>query len=334
MRYLITGAQGFVGRYLTERLLRAPDAEVLGIGRSPMLTGAFTHCITLAGGKRRAPFPASLVIDARRYHYRAVDILDQAALSAQIDAYRPDVIVHLASGLWGDDPAKLAATNVGGIVSLIAAAAAANCAAARLVIGSSGAIYGIPDSLPISETAVARPAEIYGVSKLIAEKAALAAARSTGMAVMFGRIFNVIGPGADERHAPARFAEQVTAIVRNPEQALEVGDLDTTRDFIDVRDVAEALFILAERGVGGEAYNVGSGVETRLTTILSGLVDRAQIDPRILRSHFRKADIPRHVASIERLRSLGFVPSVTLDDSLTEMLDYYAARNRQEEVVP
>lgn len=324
MRYLITGAQGFVGRHLAARLLRMPgDVEVFGIGRSAELLDCFTHWITMCGRRMRAPLPADLRIDRRRYRYQVVDIMDQGTLAAHIGACRPDVIFHLASGLWGDDPARLAATNIRGIVSLITAAGDADHAHARLVVGSSGAVYGAPDALPISEDAAARPLEIYGVTKLVAEHAALAAARSVRMAVVIGRIFNVVGAGADERHAPARFAQQIADLTREVAKELQVGNLDATRDFIDVRDVAEALIILAERGAAGEAYNIGTGIETKLSTIIERLAARTEMQPEIRRAHFRNTDIPRHVASIEKLRLLGYTTNVPLEESLTSMLDYY-----------
>jgi len=99
-RYLITGAQGLVGRYLTARILELEKgAQVLGLGRSKRMDGFFTHAISIAGGQRRAPVPAHLLrnLDGR-YRYQRLSLLETARLKETIREFQPHCIFHLASG--------------------------------------------------------------------------------------------------------------------------------------------------------------------------------------------------------------------------------------------
>src|SRR5690554_5601968 len=127
-RVLITGAQGFLGRYLAADWLRADeDAAVLGIGRSPQLDGHFTHAVHWADRRIEAPLPVELAAALRcdRYRYRALDVTDTPSLERLIAEFRPTVLVHLAASLRDDPPARLVATNIGTVVSLLEAIAAA-----------------------------------------------------------------------------------------------------------------------------------------------------------------------------------------------------------------
>ena len=309
MRALVTGAQGFVGVHLVAELLRRPGLErVVGLGRRARHDAAFT-----------AP-----VRDAR-YDYTALDVGAEDALAALLVRERPTAIFHLASGLR-DDPARaLFDTNVHGTLALLAAVARSGIAP-RIVLGSSGGVYGVPERLPIHEDACCRPVDLYAVSKLAAEHAATCAAHGGRLDVVAARLFNLIGPGQDERHASARFAAQLVAVARGRPALIEVGDLTPTRDFVDVRDAATALVLLAEHGERG-AYNVGSGVETPIAALLATTIAAAGIagplDVRV--THHRAADIPRHVADVSELRALGHVPRFDLAASVADVVRSYTA---------
>jgi dTDP-D-glucose 4,6-dehydratase len=106
---------------------------------------------------------------------------------------------------------------------------------------------------------------------------------------------------------------------------LEVGALDTTRDFIDVRDVAAALLLVAHRGDHGGTYNIASGRETPIHFILSELLRISGLTVAIQPRNDLPRGVRRHVADVSRLRRLGFVPAHTLGESLRDLFRYEQA---------
>jgi nucleoside-diphosphate-sugar epimerase len=329
-RYLITGAQGLIGRYLTARLLELDKgALVLGLGRSQRMDGFFTHSITIGGEQRRAPVPAQLT-GARddRYRYQPLSLLATAELREAIGDFRPDCIFHLASGLSTAPERDLFETNIEGTASLLNAVAEAQPAKALLVLGSSGSVYGDPASLPILESHPCNPIDLYGVTKLAAEHLTRVKAARGGFAFVSARIFNVVGPGQSESHVCGRFAAQLAAAATSSRGAiLNVGPLETTRDFIDVRDVADALILIARKGERGGSYNLAGGREVPIRFALSellrisGLSGQVQLAPQ----GGRPAGVQRHFADVSRLRGLGFVPTYSLTESLQDLFRYYQA---------
>jgi nucleoside-diphosphate-sugar epimerase len=216
-RILVTGAQGFVGRYLVAHLLRTqPDTEVLGLGRSPRLEDGFTHSVQWGVSRLRAPLPAELrdVSESPRYHYVSLDLGRQPELTGQLGDFRPHRIFHLASGLRDAPPDHLFRTNVEGTIYLIEAIREAGIEPPTLVLGSTGFLYGqiAPDQLPIRESTPCAPIDLYGVSKLASENAARILTTRYDIPAMWARIFNLVGPGQEERHFCGRLTSQVAAI--------------------------------------------------------------------------------------------------------------------------
>jgi GDP-4-dehydro-6-deoxy-D-mannose reductase len=327
-RVLITGSQGFVGRYLVAALLASdPKIRILGVGRSQPCS-TFTHSVTLPSVRIPAPLPAGMgrIASDRRYEYVRGNIRDRTAMRAILREFRPDVIFHLASGLRDDAPHHLFGTSVEGTIGFLESVQETASGLRALVIGSSGSVYGAPARLPVAEEDPCEPRDFYAVSKLAEEQVSRILSRERGLPLVVGRIFNIVGPGQDERHVAGRFAAQLTAIAAGTTAAhVKVGDLSTTRDFIDVRDVADALIVLAARGEPGNVYNVASGVETQISTVLDvlvrvgGLGDAIEIES----AYSRASDTPRVVADIGRLRAAGYQPSVPLAKSLSDVLEYY-----------
>ena len=325
-RVIVTGAQGFLGRYMVDALLRNTDAIVLGIGRSQRNDTVFTHYIHIDRKRISAPLPLELhCVDDARYDYRSIDVRSAEAIDALLAAWIPDTIVHLASGLRGDDPSQLFASVVGGTMALFEATRRSGIELSRFVYASTGGVYGVPHKLPVDESMRCEPAEYYAVAKLAAEHVTQIAAASASIPAVIARIFNIVGPGQDERHVCGRIASQIVeAEVANERRGLALGDLTPTRDFIDVRDVARALALLAgdERARG--IYNLASGTETSIRTVLDyALSESGQSGTTVGRTYHRAAEIPRHVANIERLRSLGFFPTISLQQSVRDLLMYY-----------
>jgi GDP-4-dehydro-6-deoxy-D-mannose reductase len=277
--HLVTGAQGYVGRYLTRELLnRRSEATVIGVGRS-------AH--------------SGEPLD--RYAFETADILDVIRMREVLERYRPERIFHLAAALRDAGRAEVVQTNVLGTVSLLDAIVGIDGYRPRVVIASSGGVYGAldDDQLPASESAPCIPVDIHGASKLAAEQMAHIVGERHGVCVMAARIFNVCGPDQDEQQVCGRNAAQQ----RLGEGEIRVDNLGAMRDVIDVRDVASALAVIGERGACGEAYNVSSGV----------VAPRDSPQPM--------TGVPRHYGDVTRLRELGFVPRHRIEDGIRDLID-------------
>lgn len=333
-RALITGAQGFCGRYLiADWLAHDPDLEVVGIGRSPREDAVFTHEVHWGHRAVAAPLPDALASAARdpRYRYIPLDLHDRPALTRLLQEFRPTHVVHLAAALRDEPVARLFDANVDALVDLLEALVGADVDVRRVVLGSSGSVYGNPAErhLPIPEDAPCEPVDLHAVSKLAGEQVSRIVAKQRKLPVVWARIFNPAGPGQDERHLCGRLAQQATAIAAGViPPTLEVGALTATRDFVDVRDVARGLRVLAlaPSDVDGQAYNLGSGREDRTEQVLTDVLRFTGIEDtvRLVRLPPRPMDIPRHFADITRLRALGYEPRYALSDSLRDVVDYYA----------
>ncbi len=331
-KVLITGAQGFLGRYLVADWLAAdPGVSILGVGRSEKLDNLFTHGVHWGEIRVQAPMPPTLAKGLRnpRYVYRTLDVTDTAALRQLVSENRPDIVVHLAAALRDDPPSELVAANIGGVVSVLESLACLGPSAPLVLFGSSGSIYGpVPDQqLPLGEDTVCAPIDPYSATKRAAEELGRILANQFGVPALWARIFNPVGQGQDERHLCGWLGRQVAAIAGGARAPLiSVGPLHTTRDFIDVRDTARALRLIATHGEPGLAYNVASGRETSgrqiLDTLLrvAGLADRVTLEIR----PGRPADIDRVYADRTRLDALGDRPCYGIEDSLAAVLAYYA----------
>jgi GDP-4-dehydro-6-deoxy-D-mannose reductase len=306
------------------------DVEVLGMGRSEKLAATFTHSIYKGSQSVPAPLPADLrqTLDDCRYRYVSADIRQREHLTRLLRDFQPQYVFHLASGLRGDRADKLFRVNVEGTIQLVEAIAEAELELEMLVVGSTGGVYGNPSDgdLPLVETARCLPVDLYSTSKLAAEQASKILCERYGIPIAWARLFNLLGPGQDERHVCGRLASQADAILGGTAPpVIDIGTLVTTRDFIDVRDVATALEAIAARAAPGTCVNVGSGIETSIRTVLemvlqvAGLQHSAQIRSR----RGRRAEIPRHVADVQRLKALAFRCEWSLEHSIRDLLNYY-----------
>jgi GDP-4-dehydro-6-deoxy-D-mannose reductase len=332
---LVTGGQGFTGRHLVRHWLAVDgDVRIVALGRSPRLDDTFTHAISWGGRSILAPLPTAVRVvhaDRDRYRYVAIDLADTAGLTRLLVDDEVDTVVHLAGSLRDEPFDRLVANNIEGTRSLLEAAVASDQEGLRVILCSSGSVYGeVPEaSLPMSELRPAQPIDLYSVTKRAAEDVGSIYRRSYGLDVVVARLFNLIGPGEDERHlAPSlarQIAERRSGVVRGP---VEVGPLDTTRDFVDVRDVAGGLTALAAAtstwAESGGVVNVASGIETPTHAVFDTLARLSGLpQPAAPNRAARRLDFARQRADIERLRSTGFEPSRPLSDSLEGMLHSY-----------
>jgi GDP-4-dehydro-6-deoxy-D-mannose reductase len=204
-----------------------------------------------------------------------------------------------------------------------------------LVVGSAEE-YGLADprDLPLREDAPLRPLTPYAASKVAQGFVALQYALSSDIPVMRTRTFHHTGPRRGESFAESSFARQLAEIEagrRAP--AIEVGNLDSVRDFCDVRDVVRAYWGLVEKGQTGEVYNVCSGTGVRLRDLLRMLIEASglSVEVRVDPARLRPSDVPELVGDPGRIRAaIGWAPRIPLERSLGDLLDHWRERVAQE----
>jgi len=312
MRALVTGANGFVGRHLL--------AEVRSRGFEAIAAGHSAH-----GGGYDVAF----------------DLHDAAGMARVVEESRATVVFHLAAQAFVPtataDPLETYEINALGTARLVEAIRRLPAASQpKLLYVSSAEVYGAhdPSELPLRESAQPLPATPYAASKLAGEAIALASSRTYGFWSLATRAFNHIGPGQSTRFAVAGFAARIAAIAAGGPPLLPVGNLETMRDFLDVRDVVRAYVELALHGQSGEIYNVCSGTPTRMSEVLRQLVMAARVPVEIREdpSLMRPADVPVVYGDNAKLKAAtGWEPTFSLARSLR---DVYAAARAAEGVSP
>jgi GDP-4-dehydro-6-deoxy-D-mannose reductase len=176
--------------------------------------------------------------------------------------------------------------------------------------------------MPLDESAELLPANPYAASKAAAEAIALAWARSYDLDVIVARPFNHIGPGQDQRFVVASFAQQLATIAAGGPPLLHVGNLKAERDFLDVRDVAEAYIALLAYGRGGEVYNICSGRSVRIQEVLRQLIAIARVPVEVREDpeRMRPSDLPVLVGYASKLRTAtGWEPKRSLAQTLRDV---------------
>jgi GDP-4-dehydro-6-deoxy-D-mannose reductase len=265
----------------------------------------------------------------------AVDGLDLRAprdVAALVGGSPPDAVIHLAAQSFVPeafrDPAATLQINLFGTLNLLQALREVGFAG-RMVYVSSGDVYGLvpEEALPVAETWLPAPRNPYAVSKLAAETLCRQWAITENMDIVVARPFNHIGRGQSERFVVSDFAKQVAEVRRGRrEPKVAVGDVDVSRDFTDVHDVVHAYFALLRKGERGQLYNVCSGLEHSIRSILMRLVDLAGVDVAIEPepARMRKAEQRRMRGDPSRIRATtGWQATTALDESLAAMLRYW-----------
>jgi nucleoside-diphosphate-sugar epimerase len=326
---LVTGAQGFIGRYVVAALLRDDRNEVVGVGRSPPRRAHFTHKIHVNGLPLLAPVP--LAIRARgNYRYLQLDLTEEAAVKALVAEVRPHTTIHLAGSLRDESFDALLSNNLRATHNLCKAILEAG-ALTRLIFGSSGSVYGDvgADGSPLRESGPTQPIDLYSISKRASEDIVRVVGSKAGIKATIARIFNVTGPGQEERHIVGRIATQVADVLRGTARSICVGPLVTSRDFIDVRDVANALVTLAGSEATDAIYNIASGKEIVVQRILDDLL-RAIGDkqPPVEKIEGRHTDFSRQIVDVAAITALGWRPTFPLQQSLQDVLQYYVELGR------
>ncbi|ALN59584.1 GDP-mannose 4,6-dehydratase [Lysobacter enzymogenes] len=293
-RLLVTGGSGFVGRYV-EAAVRAGDF------------GDYEFHTPDQGW----------------------DIRDAEAVNRAVEELRPHAVLHLAAQSFVprsfEDPRETFEINTLGTLNLLQALKRAGFDG-RLLYISSGDVYGqvAEAQMPVTEALLPAPRNPYAVSKLAAEQLCLQWQRSEGLDAIVLRPFNHIGPGQGRQFVLPALASQVAAIAQGRQApVIEAGDIDTTRDFTDVRDIVAAYAAALRDGVSGQLYLVASGVERKVRDLLEAMcrIEGVQVEVRQDPAKLRRAEQRRMVGSAGALReATGWAPRIPMEQTLQDIL--------------
>jgi GDP-4-dehydro-6-deoxy-D-mannose reductase len=313
VKVLVTGADGFVGRWVIRRLLD-DGREVYGAVRPS-----------------DPPRDDGLTPDERAsVRWLPLEITDSESVRRCADLPY-DAVVHLAAVASGAaalrDPGQAWDINAAGtarLTSVLAEARRKTRADPVVLVASTGEVYGRGNSAPRRETDPTAPCSPYAASKLGAEEAALEAWRRTGLRVIVARAFAHTGPGQDAGFVIPAFAQRLQFVKRIGAPVVKVGNLEPIRDLLHVQDVVDAYVRLLTQGEAGEVYNVASGRGTSLEDVLFRMAELLGVrpipeaDPELI----RPADIPHLVGDAAKLRAAtGWNPRRSLDDTLRDVLN-------------
>lgn len=251
---------------------------------------------------------------------RDVDLLDRDGLRRVVEAAAPDVVVHLAaiSFVAHDDAASIYQVNVVGTRNLLEALASASHRPRVVVLASSANIYGNATSDPIVEQAPPAPANDYAVSKLAMEY--VARLWMDRLPIVVTRPFNYTGVGQSVNFLIPKIVDHF----RRRAATIELGNTAVSRDFSDVRIVADAYRRLVEQPPLGEVVNICSGEAHSLADVLQHMQEIAgyRIDVRVNPAFVRANEIARLVGSKAKLESvIGPVASIPLAETLGWMYE-------------
>jgi UDP-glucose 4-epimerase len=294
-RAIVTGGSGFIGSHLV-RHLASSGWRVLAVDRHP--------------------FNDDAVLSVE------MDVTERGALAELLTP--GTTIFHLAASAdvaaSVRDPRHDLTNTFAALFEVLEAARAVGC---HVVFPSTASVFDTSAPLPLDERAVPRPTSPYGAAKLAGEAYCYAYHRSYGTDVRVARLFSVYGIGM------RRFAihDFIRKIHRNPDELEILGDGTQVRDYLYVDDAVRGLVAVATSGRGGEDYNVASGEPVRLIDLartIAVLMGCPEIRLAPTSRSF-PGDTPRWYADIAKIRALGFVPSVSLQEGLRRTIAWMLA---------
>lgn len=318
-KVLITGITGFVGSHLVDYILANwPDVQIIGLTRWRSPKDNIKH-----------------ILDKISLCYG--DLLDLPSLEAILEKEKPDAIFHLAAQSYVDfsflAPISTLETNIIGTCNLLEAIKRLklNSNYDPIVhICSSSEVYGQvkENEVPIKENNPFRPASPYAVSKVGEDMVALQYWLSWKIKTIRTRMFTHTGPRRGEVFVVSTFAKQIAEIeagVVSP--VIKVGNLDSVRTFLDVRDAAKAYWLLVNKCPPGEVYNIGGVEIMTIEEMLNKLLKFSKVKDikiEVEKSRLRPSDVTLQIPCKDKfIKATGWKPEIKFEKTLEDTLNYW-----------
>lgn len=320
MRILVTGITGFVGTHLAAELHSTiPGAEIWGL-----TWGQFDRTLIEAAA------PGIQLVDG--------DLVDASSAADVLSQARPNVVYHLAAASsvarsWGS-AARSLEINAIGTANLFDAVLQLDLDPVILV-SSTAEIYGrVTDTTaPLVEGAPFSPVSPYGTSKVAQDLLTAQYHAGRDLKTVRVRFFHLTGPGRPPHFVASSFARQIARAELGLAPAkLEVGNLDSVRDFTDVRDAVRACRLAADPQHAGEAFNVCTGRAVVISEVVDMLLELSNcpIEVEVDRERFRRADIPWMVGDPTKIETAtSWRAEIPLEKTLADLLDWWRAKEKR-----
>lgn len=305
-RILLTGASGFTGRHFIDLASRL-NYHCVALCHKP--TDLSDFMVKQDIGNQTCTEHLSIVV---------ADLTNKAQLQTAISDAKPDMVVHLAAISFVDhgDVADIYQTNLLGTINLLDCLIESGLPLQKVLIASSGNVYGNNEQLPIHEGLLPTPINDYGVSKYSMELAAHI--RSDKLPIIISRPFNYVGVGQAEHF----LIPKIVAAFRAKQTEIYLGNLDVARDFSDVRDIVWAYLKLLTCEVKTGTFNLCTGKATSLLTVieqlnvLSGYQIEVKVNPQFVRVNEIKT---LYGDQLRLVSAIGSYQQYTLQDTLKWM---------------
>jgi GDP-4-dehydro-6-deoxy-D-mannose reductase len=315
MRILITGFAGFVSAHFLD-----------------FLEEANTN-VTILGTDKNVPSFDYNSYKNLNVSFIHTDLLNKEIAAELVKEFKPEYLVHLASyssvaNSW-KYPIESFNNNLNIFLNLLEHIRLNNIQCRILSIGSSEEYGNVAlDELPLTEERNLKPVSPYAVARVSQEMLSKIYASGFGLDIVITRSFNHIGPGQRELFVISSFAKQLVMIANDatkPNQLI-TGDISIVRDFVDVRDVVKAYYLLLLKGKSGEIYNICSGIGIPLKDIIIKMCSILKIKIELITDEnlIRPQDNKIIIGSNRKIKSeIGWEPTISIDDSLKDILSYW-----------
>jgi len=267
-----------------------------------------------------------------------VDVRDKAALNDLIVSFRPTYVVNLAAittvAETAASPNESYDISFYGTLNILEALRENNFEGTFLYVSSSE-VYGHPSefNLPLLESSILSPMSPYAVGKIAAEYLCSYWQKKNDLHVVIARPFTHIGPGQSDRFSISSFTKQIAQIMCDVKAPIiKVGNIETTRDFTDVRDIVSAYWQLLKQGKAGEIYNVCSEKELSVRSVLESLIELSEreITIEIDSSRLRSSEQQRLLGCSSKIqKATGWETKYGMTETLNTMINYWVEKERQ-----
>lgn len=307
---LITGIAGFAGSHLADHLL-AKNIKVFGFYHPNHSTSNVDHI-------------------KNKIQLFSVDLLNQKKTSDAVGEIKPDYVFHLAASSSPaqsfKNPGLTLENNLQSQINLLEALVKINSSAKILIVGSAEE-YGIVEKKydPVDEQTPIQPISPYAVSKVAQDFLGYQYFMHYKLNIVRVRPFNHIGPRQSTDFVVPAFASQIVQIEKKGSGKIKVGNINSFRDFTDVRDVVRAYLLVLDKGEMGDVYNIGSGKLVQIENVLKTLIalSPAKIEITFDKSRLAPTEVKSITCNYSKLKqATGWKPEIPLSTTLFDTINY------------